>query len=108
MRTTTSFFNVNRLMCASAPLLIATLIACSDASTEPTANIAAPDVALASELEMVAQNARAAGDSDGLKWATIHADIIRKFGRFPHRNALLGRKTTADEQKFLDEGGFAG
>ena len=51
---------------------------------------------------------RAAGDSDGLKWATIHADIIRKFGRFPHRNALLGRKTTADEQKFLDEGGFAG
>ena len=51
---------------------------------------------------------RAAGDADGLKWATIHADIIRKFGRFPHRNAVLGRKTTADEQKFLDEGGFAG
>ena len=51
---------------------------------------------------------RAAGDADGLKWATIHADIIRKFGRFPHRNAVLGRKTTAEEQKFLDEGGFAG
>jgi uncharacterized protein (DUF924 family) len=51
---------------------------------------------------------RAAGDADGLKWATIHADIIRKFGRFPHRNAVLGRKTTPDEQKFLDEGGFAG
>jgi len=51
---------------------------------------------------------RAAGDADGLKWATIHADIIRKFGRFPHRNAVLGRTTTADEQKFLDEGGFAG
>ena len=51
---------------------------------------------------------RAAGDADGLKWATIHADIIRKFGRFPHRNAVLGRKTTADEQKFLDDGGFAG
>ena len=50
----------------------------------------------------------AAGDADGLKWATIHADIIRKFGRFPHRNAVLGRKTTAEEQKFLDEGGFAG
>ncbi len=51
---------------------------------------------------------RAAGDADGLTWATIHADIIRKFGRFPHRNAVLGRKTTPDEQKFLDEGGFAG
>jgi len=51
---------------------------------------------------------RAAGDADGLKWATIHADIIRKFGRFPHRNAVLGRKTTPEEQKFLDDGGFAG
>ena len=51
---------------------------------------------------------RAAGDADGLKWQTIHADIIRKFGRFPHRNAVLGRKTTAAEQKFLDDGGFAG
>jgi len=51
---------------------------------------------------------RAAGDADGLKWAEIHADIIRKFGRFPHRNAVLGRETTAEEQKFLDDGGFAG
>jgi len=51
---------------------------------------------------------RAAGDDDGLKWANIHADIIRKFGRFPHRNAMLGRSTTPEEQKFLDDGGFAG
>jgi uncharacterized protein (DUF924 family) len=50
----------------------------------------------------------AAGDADGLKWAQIHADIIRRFGRFPHRNAPLGRTTTPEEQKFLDEGGFAG
>jgi uncharacterized protein (DUF924 family) len=50
----------------------------------------------------------AAGDADGLKWAHIHADIIRRFGRFPHRNAALGRTTTPEEQKFLDEGGFAG
>jgi uncharacterized protein (DUF924 family) len=48
------------------------------------------------------------GDADGLKWAKIHADIIRKFGRFPHRNAVLGRVTTPDEQKFLDDGGFSG
>ena len=51
---------------------------------------------------------KAAGDVDGLKWAQIHYDIIRKFGRFPHRNAVLGRQTTPDEQTFLDGGGFAG
>jgi len=37
-----------------------------------------------------------------------HRDIIRRFGRFPHRNPLLGRTTTAAEQAFLDGGGFAG
>jgi uncharacterized protein (DUF924 family) len=51
---------------------------------------------------------KAAGDADGLKWAQIHADIIRRFGRFPHRNAVLGRTTTAEEHAFLDDGGFAG
>ncbi|MBV9346619.1 MAG: DUF924 family protein [Pseudolabrys sp.] len=50
----------------------------------------------------------AAGDADGLKWARIHADIIREFGRFPHRNAVLGRAMTAPEQAFLDAGGFSG
>jgi len=51
---------------------------------------------------------QAAGDEDGLKWAKLHADIIRRFGRFPHRNAVFGRVSTPDEQKFLDEGGFKG
>jgi uncharacterized protein (DUF924 family) len=51
---------------------------------------------------------RATGDAELLKWAELHADIIRRFGRFPHRNAALGRSTTADEQAFLDAGGFAG
>ena len=51
---------------------------------------------------------KAAGDADGLKWAELHADIIRRFGRFPHRNAALGRATTPEEQAFLDGGGFAG
>jgi len=51
---------------------------------------------------------KAIGDADGLKWAEIHADIIRRFGRFPHRNAVLGRATTPEEQAFLDGGGFAG
>ena len=51
---------------------------------------------------------KAAGDAEGLKWGEIHADIIRRFGRFPHRNAILGRTTTPEEQKFLDDGGFSG
>ncbi|CAN5153459.1 hypothetical protein BH10PSE1_BH10PSE1_02410 [soil metagenome] len=42
------------------------------------------------------------------KFAVIHRDIIVHFGRFPHRNRALGRETTAQEQAFLDQGGFAG
>ncbi|RIX83186.1 DUF924 family protein [Acidovorax cavernicola] len=37
-----------------------------------------------------------------------HRDIIRRFGRFPHRNPLLLRETTSEEQAFLDRGGFTG
>ena len=50
---------------------------------------------------------RAAGHTESLKWAEHHAEIIRRFGRFPHRNRLLGRATTPEEQVFLDEGGFS-
>jgi uncharacterized protein (DUF924 family) len=46
--------------------------------------------------------------ADSLKWAVLHADIIRKFGRFPHRNAVLGRATTPEEAAFLNDGGFKG
>ncbi len=49
-----------------------------------------------------------AGVENDLKWAAIHRDIIVRFGRFPHRNAALGRRTTPLEQEFLDEGGFGG
>lgn len=51
---------------------------------------------------------KAMDDADLLKWAKLHADIIARFGRFPHRNAILGRATTAKEQAFLDDGGFHG
>jgi uncharacterized protein (DUF924 family) len=51
---------------------------------------------------------RAAGRTDNLKYAEDHAAIIRRFGRFPHRNRILGRPTTPEEQAFLDEGGFSG
>ena len=41
-------------------------------------------------------------------WAEEHAVIIQRFGRFPHRNHVLGRDTSVEERTFLDEGGFAG
>ena len=49
-----------------------------------------------------------AENDDVLKYAEQHRDIIRRFGRFPHRNAVLGRATTPEEQAFLDGGGFKG
>lgn len=45
---------------------------------------------------------------DGLRYAEIHHDAIVRFGRFPHRNPILGRTMTAEEQQYLDDGGFAG
>ena len=51
---------------------------------------------------------QAGGDPENLRYAEEHAGIIRRFGRFPHRNRVLGRATTAGEQAFLDAGGFSG
>ncbi|HEY7662429.1 MAG TPA: DUF924 family protein [Xanthobacteraceae bacterium] len=48
------------------------------------------------------------GDDEFARHAANHADIVRRFGRFPHRNAVLGRITSAEEQAFLDGGGFTG
>jgi uncharacterized protein (DUF924 family) len=50
----------------------------------------------------------ATGDAEGVKWARHHRDIVARFGRFPHRNAILGRETTAEEQAYLDADGFKG
>ena len=50
----------------------------------------------------------AAHDAEGVKYAVLHRDIIARFGRFPHRNVVLGRATTREEQEFLDAGGFSG
>jgi uncharacterized protein (DUF924 family) len=61
---------------------------------------------LADQLRCI-ELSRAAGHAENLKWAEHHADIIRRFGRFPHRNRLLGRSTTSEEQAFLDKGGFS-
>jgi len=43
-----------------------------------------------------------------LSHAEGHRDIIRRFGRFPHRSEMLGRETTLEEAAFLRNGGFQG
>jgi uncharacterized protein (DUF924 family) len=48
------------------------------------------------------------GLNDMVHWANMHLDIIAKFGRFPHRNKVLGRTSTAAEIAFLRSGGFSG
>lgn len=40
--------------------------------------------------------------------ALEHREIVRRFGRFPHRNVILGRTSTPEELEFLANGGFAG
>ncbi len=45
------------------------------------------------------------GDNPGLEYARAHRDIIAHFGRFPHRNVILGRDSTAEEIEFLKEPG---
>lgn len=46
--------------------------------------------------------------STNLPYATHHAEIIERFGRFPHRNEVLGRRSTAAETAYLKHGGFRG
>ena len=48
-----------------------------------------------------------AGLQDSLRFAQRHQSIIARFGRYPHRNALLGRDSTAEEIDFLRQPGSA-
>ncbi len=61
---------------------------------------------LADQELSVALNARLGAEA--LRHAEGHRDIVRRYGRFPHRNPLLGRATTPEEAAFLAAGGFAG
>lgn len=47
----------------------------------------------------------ASGFESTYDYARRHYDVIRRFGRFPHRNAILGRESTADEREFLKQPG---
>jgi uncharacterized protein (DUF924 family) len=59
------------------------------------------------DQDLAVELTRKLGD-EPLRFAVLHRDIIERFGRFPHRNAVLGRATTPEEQRFLEDGGFAG
>lgn len=50
---------------------------------------------------------RILGDKELYHYALIHLDVIRRFGRFPHRNAVLGRCSTPEELAYLESGGFS-
>lgn len=44
-------------------------------------------------------------DPEILRYAILHRDVIEKFGRFPHRNAILGRRNTPEEEEYLKQPG---
>jgi uncharacterized protein (DUF924 family) len=52
-------------------------------------------------LALFRQLAQETGLDGQVKWAERHAEVIRRFGRFPHRNAILGRESTPQELDFL-------
>ena len=61
--------------------------------------------AQARSLALFGALAQEAGRPDLLEWARRHADVIRRFGRYPHRNAALGRASTPEEIAFLATAG---
>jgi len=56
-------------------------------------------------LALFTRLAHDTGDPAPLEWAEKHAAIVRRFGRYPHRNAILGRASTPEEIAFLQEPG---
>jgi uncharacterized protein (DUF924 family) len=62
----------------------------------------------ARSLRLFAAYHRAHPETSWLRHARHHARLIQRFGRFPHRNPILGRESTPEEQDYLSNGGFAG
>jgi uncharacterized protein (DUF924 family) len=56
-------------------------------------------------LELFGALAADPAHADLLAWARKHYDVIVRFGRFPHRNAILGRASTPEEIEFLQQPG---
>ncbi len=59
------------------------------------------------DQELSVDLCKALGDMNYYHYALIHMDVVRRFGRFPHRNAVLGRTSTPEETAFLENGGFS-
>jgi uncharacterized protein (DUF924 family) len=62
----------------------------------------------ARSVELSARHAERSGETDYLRFARLHAELIDRFGRFPHRNAVLGPTSTPQEVAYLESGGFRG
>jgi len=58
---------------------------------------------MGSQDRAVALFAERVGTEETVRFAERHREIIQRFGRFPHRNAVLGRESTAEETAFLQE-----
>ena len=56
-------------------------------------------------LELFAALAEDTGNRAPFEWAEKHAVIVRRFGRYPHRNSILGRPSTPEEIEFLKQPG---
>ncbi len=56
-------------------------------------------------VELFTALATQTGVDGPLAWAEKHRDVIRRFGRFPHRNEILGRASTPEELAFLAQPG---
>jgi uncharacterized protein (DUF924 family) len=61
---------------------------------------------LADQERAIACTLLGGGSAQDLLHARVHRLVIRRFGRFPYRNAALGRKSTAGEEAFLAAGGY--
>jgi uncharacterized protein (DUF924 family) len=61
-----------------------------------------------SDQDYCLERYRALGDAEGIEYAELHRDLIQRFGRFPHRNEVLGRDSNAEEIEYLRSGGFRG
>ena len=70
-------------------------------------NLAVQNEAVSRFIDLVAEQPEAerAVFADNLDYAERHRKVIARFGRFPHRNAVLGRESTAEELAFLKEPG---
>jgi uncharacterized protein (DUF924 family) len=62
-------------------------------------------VALYEQLALEAAAGERGLFDDFHNYARQHRDVVARFGRFPHRNAILGRPSTADELEFLKQPG---